>query len=370
MPQVRAHALANYLDVARFCGLNPYEMLRRVRLHPESLQQPELHIASEAAARLLEDSARDSECAGFGLLMVQSRILSDLGPVSLLLEHEGTARDVIDALIRYQELLGDILALAIEQAEGTTIIHTELAADHVGPQATELLTGLICRTMSELASGQWYPDSVHFVHAAPDDLTVHHWIFQCPILFECDFNGLVCASASLAAPNPKAEAAMAGYARAYLDLLTAQQGETSLTEQTRRALYLLLPAGRATLKQAAGTLGLHPRRLQRSLEEEGGSFSTLLNEVRRELALRYLSTSPHNMTAISPMTGYASPSSFTRWFTAEFGMSPAAWRAEEKQGSTAEATSRVRTRSRPVHQRRNTAVSVASRRDGVAGRKG
>jgi len=36
------------------------------------------------------------------------------------------------------------------------------------------------------------------------------------------------------------------------------------------------------------------------------------------------------MTAISQMTGYANPSSFTRWFTAEFGMSPAAWRAEKR----------------------------------------
>jgi AraC-like DNA-binding protein len=53
--------------------------------------------------------------------------------------------------------------------------------------------------------------------------------------------------------------------------------------------------------------------------------------VRRELALRYLSSSTHSVTAIARMTGYASLSSFTRWFCAEFGMSPAAWRAEERE---------------------------------------
>jgi AraC-like DNA-binding protein len=94
---------------------------------------------------------------------------------------------------------------------------------------------------------------------------------------------------------------------------------------------LLLPAGRATLEQVGENLGLHPRALQRLLEREGRTFATLLNEVRRELALRYLSSSTHQVTAIAQMTGYAAPSSFTRWFCAEFGVAPALWRAEERQ---------------------------------------
>jgi AraC-like DNA-binding protein len=92
----------------------------------------------------------------------------------------------------------------------------------------------------------------------------------------------------------------------------------------------MLPVGRGTLAQVADNLGLHARTLQRQLEKEGQTFAALLNAVRRELALRYLSSSAHNMTAIAHMTGYSSPSAFTRWFAAEFGMSPAAWRAEER----------------------------------------
>jgi len=64
---------------------------------------------------------------------------------------------------------------------------------------------------------------------------------------------------------------------------------------------------------------------------EGRSFAILLGEARRELALRYLSNSTLSVAAIAQMTGYSSPSSFTRWFAAEFGVAPAAWRAEERQ---------------------------------------
>ncbi len=65
------------------------------------------------------------------------------------------------------------------------------------------------------------------------------------------------------------------------------------------------------------------------LEREGKSFATLLAEARRELALRYLANPAYSIAEVGRMTGYANPSSFTRWFAAEFGMAPAQWRAEE-----------------------------------------
>ncbi len=197
--------------------------------------------------------------------------------------------------------------------------------------------GMICRIISEVVCGRWRPESAHFVHPAPRDLSVHRRIFQCPLVFESEFNGFACSAASLDAPNPAAESVMARHAQRYLDMLVPDPADGSIAERARRSLYLLLPAGRGTLEQVADNLGVHPRTLQRLLDKEGRTFATLLNEVRRELALRYLSSSTHSMTAIAQMTGYASPSSFTRWFCAEFGIAPAAWRAEERdeRGGTA-----------------------------------
>jgi AraC-like DNA-binding protein len=156
------------------------------------------------------------------------------------------------------------------------------------------------------------------------------------LIFESDFNGFVCATASLDAPNPAADSVMARHAERYLEML-APDAAGSITEQARRALYLLLPAGKASVEASADNLGLHPRTLQRALEKEGKSFATLLAEVRRELALRYLSSSQHSITGIAHMTGYATPSSFTRWFCAEFGVSPAQWRADERLRQSGEA---------------------------------
>ena len=78
-------------------------------------------------------------------------------------------------------------------------------------------------------------------------------------------------------------------------------------------------------------MGVTPRTLQRQLDEADTSFSDLLNAVRLELVPRYLQNPAHSLTQVAELLGYAHPSSFTRWFVAQFGKSPARWRAEHRR---------------------------------------
>jgi len=333
--QVHTQTLTNYFEVARFCGLDPYRMLRRFRISPAILDDPDATLPSNAVADLLEASAEESGCESFGLLMAECRTLSSLGPLSLLLAHQGTARDVLEALVEYQGVLNEVMSLDIEHVAdaekgGLAIVRAGFIGGYDGRQAIELLMAIICRTVSEVVSGRWHPDLAYFCHAAPADFSHHMRVFQCPLVFDADFNGLVCSEAALDAPNPAAESAMARHAKRYLDMLVPDPADGSVGERARRSLYLLLPAGRASLEQVGANLGIHPRALQRHLEREGRTFAMLLNEVRRELALRYLASPTHSVGSVAQMTGYATPSSFSRWFAAEFGVSPAAWRAEER----------------------------------------
>jgi AraC-like DNA-binding protein len=331
LPKVRAASLINYAEVARFVGLDPFKMLREAGIRLESLMDPDHLIPGLPVVSLFEESARQSGCLGFGVLMAECRRLSNLGAVALLLSYEGTARGVLDTIIRYQSLIGEALAISLDVVGELAIIRTDIAEGLGQRQATEALMGVVCRAISEVVDGRWHPESAHFVDAAPEDLSAHRRVFQCPLDFSSDFNGLACSMASLDATNPGADSIMARHAQRYLDMLSSGRADGSITERTRRSIYLLLPAGRATLEQTSENLGLSPRTLQRLLDKDKHGFTDLLNEVRRELALRYLASSAHNLASIAHMIGYASQSSFTRWFAAEFGVAPAAWRAEERQ---------------------------------------
>ena len=231
--QIHTAALTNYFEVARFVGLDPYAVLRRFRISPATLADPDALLASGAVADLLEYSAAESGCQSFGLLMAESRTLASLGPVSLLLAHQRTARDVLSAMVEYQGLLNEVMSLDIENAAGgngdrLAIIRTGFIGGYDGRQAIELLMAILCRTVSEVVSGRWHPDLAYFRHGAPEDLGVHARIFQCPLLFDADFNGLVCSQAALDAPNPAAESAMARHAKRYLDMLVPEGADGSV----------------------------------------------------------------------------------------------------------------------------------------------
>jgi AraC-like DNA-binding protein len=285
-----------------------------------------------AAVQLLENSAAHSGCQTFGLRMAESRQLSDLGAVSLLLTHQPTLRDALSVLLQYRHLTNRALAIFVEETGGLAIIREEIVTDTPAPrrQATELALGVMSRLCANLLPQHWRPASAHFVHDAPDDLRLHRRLFACNVVFNSEFNGIACPANAFAAANPNADPVMARFARRYLDSLPPDK-DRSLEYEVRQAAYLLLPMGRATVEQISQSLGMNVRTLQRRLLDGGATFSDLVNEVRRDLVQRYMQNPGYSLARIAGLLGYSVPSSFTRWFAAEFGVTPASWRKASGQ---------------------------------------
>lgn len=327
---VRAAALTNFFEVARDLGFNPQDALRRAGLSRALLENLEQRIPADAAVALLEDAARSSGCLTFGLRMAESRQLSNFGVVSLLISHQATLRDALTTTIQYRHLLNESLAMQIEDAGRMVIVREEIVSEAPARQSIELAIGVLFRMGAALLGPRWRPYSVNFSHDAPPELGLHRRLFPRRLEFGSEFNGIVLAAADLDAPNPSADPAMARYAQRFVESLPPVN-EPSVVLEVRKAIYLMLPAGRATSDYVAQGLGLSVRTLQRQLDEVDASFTELLNEVRRELAQRYMDNPQYNLARISELLGYCTPGSFTRWFAAQFGAAPAAWRARRKR---------------------------------------
>ncbi len=326
IPQVRVTALQTYFNVARFVGLDPFHFLRLNRIRAEDIGHPENMVAASALVKLYEDSAAASGREDFGLLIAESRSVASLGPISLLLRYQPTARAIIEQVIVNMKLLNDIVQATVQDDGSFAMVRIELLPGHARRQVIESTVAIACRCYRELMAGAWQPESIHFRHGAPASLETHSRVFGCPVVFESEFDGIFCRSASLDVANPWADSAMAANAQLFIDLLARQRPSQSVTEQARRAIFLLISSGMATKEKVAENLAIHPRSLQRVLQRENTNFGELLSEAKRELAVRYLNGTTQSVTDIALLLGYSTISSFTRWFTEEFGKSPAAWR--------------------------------------------
>ncbi|WP_076998368.1 AraC family transcriptional regulator [Variovorax sp. KK3] len=326
---VRAACLTNFREVARASGLNPERMLLDAGLNPAVLDEPDLMIPVERAGRLLQACAQASGNECFGLDMARSRFLSNLGAVGLLMRDQPTLRESLALLMRYQAMLNGALTLAIEEHEHTVVIREALIAGGTHEptrQRVELALGVMVRAIRQLLASDWRPRRVRFEHAAPKDLSQHVQLFGPNVEFDCEFNCIVCDRSDLDTRNPWADPAMVRYAQPLVDASLGQR-EASMLDDARRTVMLLLPTGRCSIEKVAEHLGLAPRTVQRRLAEESQSFSGLVNDLRKELAVRYVHESDRPLTEVAELLGFT-PSSFSRWYQSQFNRSAKESRAQ------------------------------------------
>ncbi|MBV8379373.1 MAG: AraC family transcriptional regulator [Paucibacter sp.] len=331
---IRSASLTHYVEVAQSVGLDPYRMLADVELNVRALSEPDLQIPVERVGLLLERSAQASGVEAFGLRMAESRQLSNLGAVGMLIRDQRTLRDSIGLLVRYLSTLNGAMSMMLEEVDGIAIIREEVSTRRGtgARQGIELGIGVLVTLMRRFLGAHWQPRRVCFVHAAPRDLSAHLRILGPCIDFNHEFNGVIFASAELDAVNAHADPAMARYAQQLLDAMP-QSRAPSIQEDIRRVALLLLPSGRCSIEQVAQHLGLVCRTVQRRLADEGTSFSDLINQLRVELAERYVTGGERALTDVAALLGFSAPSGFSRWYQAQFGCSPSQARARAREGA-------------------------------------
>ena len=115
-------------------------------------------------------------------------------------------------------------------------------------------------------------------------------------------------------PELRVSAAPNEYPRLY--------GDGKLTTVLKTVMASMLSDGTPSIERLAATVGVSVRTLQRRLGEEDASFSGLLGEVRRDLALEAISTGEQKVGQIAASLGYGQHSSFTRAVRRWTGTSP------------------------------------------------
>jgi AraC-like DNA-binding protein len=316
---VRSAALTHFAEVARECGLDARALVAEVGLPARCLEDPELKVSTRSIGTLLELAARRGNEPAFGLRMAESRRLSNLGPLAMLVRDEPTLRSTLEALVRYIHVHNEAMAVSVEQVSNLVVIRTELVAEagQSVRQATEIVVAVTFRLLRTFMGAAWHPRLVCFSHRPPPSLTVHRRVFGPAVEFNHEFNGIVCNAADLDAPNPGADPVMARLTRQLVE--QGERAHRTLADRVRELVVLLLPRGHCRVEVVAQHLGVDRRTVARRLAAEGMTFSALVDGVRSELVARY-TQSRRPLSEVSALLGFSAPSAFSRWHRHRFGV--------------------------------------------------
>ena len=124
------------------------------------------------------------------------------------------------------------------------------------------------------------------------------------------------------------------HADPYLDNLLLKYCEAALTDRrgnvsqlrtrVENAISSLLPHGR--VDDVARSLGMSKRSLARRLSDEGLNFTEVLQQLRRDLAVRYLDDPKLHISKIAWLLGFQEVSAFTHAFKRWTGKAPSQMR--------------------------------------------
>ncbi len=317
-PLVRSAALTHFAEVAAQCGLDARRLVAEVGLPPRCLDDPDLKVATRSIDALLDLAAERGHEPAFGLRMAESRRLSNLGPLGMLLRDEPTLRSALEAVVRLIHVHNEAMTIGVEQVSNLVVIRVVLYGEGGTSQrqATELTVGVLYRVLSLFLGANWHPRLVCFAHGRPASLAVHRRVLGPAVEFGHEFNGIVCNAADLDAPNPGADPVMARYTR---QLIERKPKRPSMSDRVREVAVLLLPRGHCRVEAVAQHLGVDRRTVARKLAAEGATFSALVDRLRGELLARYLDEGSRPLSEVAPLLGFSAPSALARWHRQQFG---------------------------------------------------
>ena len=253
---IRSACLTSYPEIARSLGLDPMRLLDACGIDRRCLDDPDIKLPAGALGRLIELSAKAAGAEDFGLRLAETRTLSVLGPVGLLVREEATVRDALTSLMRYIRLHNEALYLRLEEADDEAIISVELRVERPIPvrQGVELAIGVLYRVLHSLLGARWRP-LVCFAHGAPVRLETYRRVFAHRVAFSRDFNGIVCRPSDLDRPLPQSDPMLARYARRHLEQML-DRPNSGLGDKVRELVWLQLGSGHCTVEHVAEQLGL------------------------------------------------------------------------------------------------------------------
>jgi len=98
-----------------------------------------------------------------------------------------------------------------------------------------------------------------------------------------------------------------------------------------------LPVRYPTIAHTARLLGVPVRTLQRRLQQDGLSYSQLVEKTRYELACHLIEGADRSMAQVAKALGYADPASFSRAFRRWTSMSPRQYRQRRRSKNLGQA---------------------------------
>lgn len=290
----------------------------------EDIQQPEIRVEADLMDRIWRYAVSESNIESLGIIFAQYFRPGSLDGLGFAWAASDSLRDALNRLVRYFRVIctaGEV-QLDVNNDDARVWLKIPLEAGIAFSPSIDAALALFVQLCRFARDDDFCVTRIEFQRIKPSDTTEYDNFFNCPIIYKAPENIIVFDISELDKPlpltNPRLARANDEVVREYLSTFEDQD----LASKVRSEIIEMLPSGLPTQDKIATRLFMSTRSLQRKLSGSNTTFSELLDQVRRDLAIQYLDNSHRGIGEISYLLGFTEPTNFARSFKRWTGHTP------------------------------------------------
>jgi AraC-like DNA-binding protein len=323
---VHSDTIRFFPELVRDLGGDPDALLRKARIEPQVVVKRGAILEYRAMIRLFEIAATDLRCPDFGLRLAAlqggTRVM---GPIGVVMKNSKTLGEALGYCAK--QIRAYCLATRVRfvpnRPNHKLFIGLEILLDGLTDRAQVVEHGLLLASLNvlDITGAAAHVRQVSFRHLPLSALNTYQDAFGCEVLFGASADGIVLEERDLLCPVIDPDEQL--YEMATSFIASQYPPNTPPMHARVRALINRYLGGEdCTNERIAAELCMHPRTLQRRLKCEGKSFESIKDEVRREVAMRYLQRPDMPLNQVAQKLGYAEQSVLSRSCYRWFAVSP------------------------------------------------
>lgn len=340
-PTIPSVYAAQMVQLAGRWGLAPAALLEGTGIEPALLDDAQARVSAYALHQLLERAIAQTAEPGFGFYYGLQLKLSSHGSVGFAAMTSATLGEALRVAERFVSLRAPLLSLRLEVEGAQAAIELPDVAVG-GPVLRACLTEAIFTALVQMGRtilGRSFEASFELSYPEPAYFARFSHLWPGQVRFGRPVSRIVLSASMLDESLQMADPIAARQALRDCEReLTTLLDDSSLLLSVRRQLDAR-EQGYPTLTELASARHVSPRTLKRRLAEHGTSYQKLLDDLRRERALKLLALETFPLERIAEQLGYSDRANFNRAFRRWLGTSPSRYRTQQRGGARAQAPS-------------------------------
>jgi AraC-like DNA-binding protein len=315
------------LAIARLkgAGVPVGPLLRRVGLTPELIDDRAERLSVPSQIALLDEAAiaLKDDCIGFTL--ARDFDPREIGLLYYVMASSPTLGDALKRVARYSRITNEALVFGYREGNGLFVDLSYAGVPrHSDRHQVEFCMFAALRICRMLTGENLVPQHFLMSHHRSDGISEMARFVGTKVEFGAETDELALNLEARELPLVNADTHLNDLLLKYCEAALADRRRdmSQLRTRVENAISSVLPHGRVVVGDVARSLGMSQRTLARKLSDEGLSFTEILQQLRRDLAVRYLEDRKLHISKIAWLLGFHEVSAFTHAFKRWTGKTP------------------------------------------------